>query len=70
MIGTSDQPCWLAEACKIPSLEDVWTDGVTVSRAVNIRGYRNKTRLCNGRMNAFASPTSVESFILNYWTAF
>ena len=29
-IGTSDQPRWLAEACKIPSLEGVWMYGVTV----------------------------------------
>ena len=26
MIGTSDR--WLAEACKIPSLEDVWMYGL------------------------------------------
>ena len=33
VIGTSDQSCWLAEACKIPSLElleGVWIYGVTV----------------------------------------
>ena len=47
MIGTSDQSCWLAEACKIPllllgcwlaeackipSLEGLWIHGVTVWR--------------------------------------
>ena len=26
MVGTSDQSCWLAEACQIPSL-DVWCEG-------------------------------------------
>ena len=30
VIGTSDQSRWLAEACKIPSLEGVWIYGVTV----------------------------------------
>ena len=30
MIGTSDQSCWLAEACKNPSLEGLWMYGVTV----------------------------------------
>ena len=27
VIGTSDQSCWLAEACKSPSLEGVWIYG-------------------------------------------
>ena len=30
IIGTSDQPCWLAEACKNHSLEGLWMYGVTV----------------------------------------
>ena len=34
IIGTSDQPCWLAEACKIPSLEGLWMYGVMVYTAV------------------------------------
>ena len=36
VIGTSDQSCWLAEACKIPSLDGLWTYGVTVSKAVRM----------------------------------
>ena len=35
MIGTSDQFCWLAEACKIHALEGLWIHGVTVSHASN-----------------------------------
>ena len=30
IIGTSDQPCWLAEACKIPALDGLWIYGVTI----------------------------------------
>ncbi len=44
MIGTSDRLCWLAETCKTLLLDGLWMYGVTVSRAVTIRGYRNKTR--------------------------
>ena len=33
MIGTSDQSCWLAKACKIHALEGLWIYGVTVSHA-------------------------------------
>ena len=49
MIGTSDQSCWLAEACKRPSLEGLWMYGVTVIRTVRIRAYRNPIRICSGR---------------------
>ena len=31
VLGTSDQSCWLAEACKSPSLDGLWVYGVTVS---------------------------------------
>ena len=34
VIGTSNQSCWLAEACKIPSLEGLWMYGVTVYEIV------------------------------------
>ena len=30
MIGTSDQSCWLAEACKTTALEGLWIYGLTV----------------------------------------
>ena len=30
-LGTRDHTCWLAEACKIPSLDGLWMYGVTVS---------------------------------------
>ena len=33
IIGTSDRPCWLAEACKIHALEGLWIHGVTVPNA-------------------------------------
>ena len=45
MIGTSDQSCWLAEACKSLPLDGLWMYGMTVSGAVTIRGYRNKNRI-------------------------
>ena len=34
MIGTGDQSCWLAEACKTPSLDGLWIYGVTVLSGV------------------------------------
>ena len=33
VIGTSDQSCWLAEACKIHALEGLWIYGVTERNA-------------------------------------
>ena len=45
MIGTSDQSCWMAEACKNPSLDSLWMYGVTVSVGRNCRDYRNKSAL-------------------------
>ena len=36
MIGTSDQPCWLAEgSCKNPPLEGLWINIVTVYKDRN-----------------------------------
>ena len=52
IIGTSDQSCWLAEACKNPSLEDLWMYGVTVCRtAVTVVTVTN-VRLSGGRLKA------------------
>ena len=58
-IGTSDQPCWLAEACKTPSLEGLRIYGVTV--------YRNRS-YCSDRIKSgfaaaaiFGTPWLVES---------
>jgi len=34
MIGTSDRLCWLAETCKIPSLEGLWIYGLRSKYAV------------------------------------
>lgn len=40
----SDWLCWMAESFKTLLLDGLWMYSVTVSRAITIRGYRNKTR--------------------------
>ena len=42
MIDTSDQSCWLAEACKTPSLDGLWIYGVTLSKGRICYSYRKK----------------------------
>ena len=45
MVGTSDQSCWLAEACKNPSLEGLWMYGVTVYLDRSYGTYSNTCAL-------------------------
>ena len=42
VIGTSAQSCWLAEACKNPSLDGLWIYGMTLSSGRICYDYRNK----------------------------